>query len=263
MAPPHDDHHRPLRAVDLMGVRVHLVDRPELMAQIIRAAETGQGGVICNVNIHAMNLAWMDREFRAILNQSDVVFVDGWGVLLGAKLAGLRLSERMTPADWMDELFEICVARGWAVFYVGGTEEVGTAFESYLARQHPRLRLAGRHHGFFPHWGPEGDEVVAMINNSGAKILLVGMGMPLQEKWIWRNRHRLSPPVKIPIGGYPLIATGLLPRGPRWMTQHGLEWLFRLCVQPRHTWRRYLVGNPLFLIRMLRWRWLGAQPVDR
>jgi N-acetylglucosaminyldiphosphoundecaprenol N-acetyl-beta-D-mannosaminyltransferase len=263
MTPSHQDSSCQFQAIDLAGVRIHLVDRAGLLAQIARAVETGRGGLINNVNINAMNLAWVDWEFRAILNHSDLVFVDGYGVILGARAVGIRLSERLTFADWMDELFELCVSRGWTVFYVGDTEEVGKAFESYLTNNHLGLRVAGRHHGFFDHTSPESDALVTMINDSGADILVVGMGMPLQEKWIWCNRHRLRPPVKLTSGGYTRIATGILPRGPRWMTDHGLEWLYRLCIQPRHTWRRYLIGNPLFFIRILRWRWLCARPSDQ
>lgn len=234
----------------LMGVRIDSVRRSELLARIVSAVELGSGGTFSNVNVHALNIAWTDAEFRSILNRSDLVFVDGFGALLGARLSRIPIGERLTPADWIDELFDICVQRRWGIFWLGDTEQVGADFERELASRHPMCLLAGRYHGFFEKTGAANDAVVNMINQSGARIVLVGMGMPLQEKWISANRHRLQAPVHLSVGGLARIYTGAIPRGPRWMTDNGLEWLFRLAMQPRHTWRRYVIGNPLFLTRL-------------
>ncbi len=237
----------------LLGVRVHVVDRDDVLAAIGRAIETSHRPVLVNnVNVHAMNVAWRDREFRDILNASDLVFVDGFGVRLGAFLAGLRLGARLTPADWIDDLLRLCGERTWPLYWLGDTDEVGADFAHAISRRHPACRLAGRHHGFFAKQGPASDRVVEEINASGAKILLVGMSMPIQEKWVWANRGRLNPAVCLAVGGLARIYTGHIRRGPRWMTDRGLEWLYRFAVQPRYTWRRYLLGNPLFLWRVLR-----------
>lgn len=247
-------------AVELAGVRIHVVDRTGVLAALTSAAERGSGGNINNVNVHAMNTAWSDPHFRHILNNADLVFVDGFGVQLGARLASIRLGARLTPADWIDDMLKICVERGWSVFWLGDTDEVGEEFEQRLKARHPGLRFAGRHHGFFAKQGPESERVVEQINASGATILMVGMSMPIQEKWIWANRDRLRPAVRLSLGGLARIVTGHIRRGPPWMTQNGLEWLYRLCVQPGYTWRRYLIGNPLFLLRVMGWRWLGMGP---
>lgn len=247
-------------AVELVGVRVNLVDRAGVLAHAVAAIESGGGGNINNVNVHAMNTAWRDPTFRDILNASDLVFVDGAGVRVGARLIGQELGERLTPADWIDELLDICARRNWPVFWLGDTDEVGEAFERCLKTRHPRLRFAGRHHGFFAKEGPESDAVVARINASGAKLLMVGMSMPIQEKWVWANRDLLLPPVRLTLGGLARIMTGHIRRGPRWVTDNGMEWLYRLGVQPRYTWRRYLIGNPLFMLRIVGWRLFRWQP---
>lgn len=235
----------------LLGVRVDAVYRADLMDRITHAAETGNGGLITNVNVHAMNIAWKDREFRSILNGSDLVFVDGAGVRLAAQLSSVQVGERLTAADWIDEVFEICAQREWPIFWLGDTDKVGAEFESELARRQPKCPFAGRHHGFFAKSGAENDAVVDLINRSGARILLVGMSMPLQEKWIWANRHRLQVPVMLTVGGLARVYIGDIRRGPRWMTDNGLEWLFRLVMQPQYTWRRYVIGNPLFMLRVI------------
>lgn len=245
--------------VELLGVRVDVVGKQGLLTHIARAVETGRGSLIANVNIHAMNLAFVDSGFRTILNSSDLVFVDGYGVILGARLAGLRLGERLTFMDWMDDLFRLCALRQWPVFALGDTEEVGAAFERRLAERHPGCPFAGHHHGFFDTHGSEGDAVVSKINASGAAVLLVGMGMPVQEKWLWANRDSLTVPVRLTSGAFYRFYTGITPRGPERMTQHGLEWLHRLSLEPKTLWRRYLVGNPLFLMRVGLERLKGRQ----
>ncbi len=250
-------------AVEMLGVKFHVVDRAGLLDAIARAVETGRGGIINNVNVHAMNLAYCDAELREILNASDLVFVDGAGILLGAAIAGIRVTERLTPADWVDDLFALCAARGWPVFHVGDIAEVGEDFRLELTRRHPSCRLVGCHHGYFQKTGPESDAVVAAINASGAKVLLVGMSMPIQEKWVWANRHRLKPPVILAVGALARTYTGHIRRGPPWMTRSGLEWLYRLTVQPGYTWRRYLIGNPLFLWRVLSNRLGLGAPLPR
>ncbi len=97
-------------AIEILGVKIHVVDRCGLLDAISRAAETGCGGIINNVNVHAMNLAYCDAELREILNGSDLVFVDGAGILLGAAIAGVKVSERLTPADWVHDPFTLCGA---------------------------------------------------------------------------------------------------------------------------------------------------------
>lgn len=240
-----------LAPVQLLGVNIHPVNQAALLAALDGAARTAQPGLFANVNVHAMNLACQDPEFRAILNSAQLVFVDGFGVSLGAKLAGVAVGERLTPADWIDVWLAHCAEHQWSVFWLGDTEAVGADFERNLRQRHPQCRLVGRHHGFFAKTGPESAAVVAQINASGAQVLLVGMSMPIQEKWLWAHRMELQPAVRLAVGGLARIYTGHIRRGPKWMTDYGLEWLFRLAMQPRYTWRRYLIGNPLFIFRVM------------
>jgi N-acetylglucosaminyldiphosphoundecaprenol N-acetyl-beta-D-mannosaminyltransferase len=235
---------------NLLNVRIHNVCRADVIAWINAAARGKVGGNICNVNVHAMNTACKDEEFRHVLNGADLVFVDGAGVKLGARLAGIKVGARLTPADWVDELLTMCGKENWPIFWLGDTDDVGADFEHAVRRRHPQCPFAGRHHGFFAKSGSASDSVVDLINRSGARILMVGMSMPIQEKWIWSNRERLAPPVRLALGGLARIYTGHIRRGPPWMTNNGFEWLYRLFVQPGYTWQRYLIGNPLFLARV-------------
>jgi len=243
----------------LLGVRFHRVDRRGLLDFVAQRSRQG-GGVVANLNIHAMNLAWRDARYRQILNTADLVFIDGAGVMLGARVAGVATGERLTPADWIEDLLRICSTEQFGVYWLGDTDEVGSAFERKARAAFPALQFAGRHHGFFDHFGAEGEAVAEKIRQSGARVILVGMSMPLQEKWIARHQGALGETLCLAVGGLARIYTGNIRRGPRWMTDHGLEWLYRMAMQPRYTWRRYLLGNPLFLARVLLVRFRLLRP---
>lgn len=131
-----------------MGVRVDAVRRAELLARIVSAIELGSGGMISNVNVHALNITWTDAEFRSILNHSDLVFVDGFGAQLGARPGRVPIGERLTPADWIDELFDICAQRGWSIFWLGTPSKLERTLSVNLRADTPTCLLAGRHHGF-------------------------------------------------------------------------------------------------------------------
>ena len=234
---------------EILGLRVHNIDREGLFTAIADAIRTGEGGLINDVNVHAANLAQSDPEFKAIINGSDVVFVDGVGIMLGAKMLGIELGDRLTYADWMDELFERSANHGWSLFFLGDVDEIGEQFANELAEQHPECNFLGSHNGFFNREGAENDAVIDFINTAAPDILLVGMSMPIQEKWVWANRDKLNAKVFLTCGGFPRVYIGDIPRGPKWMTDNGLEWLYRLCMQPA-VWRRYVLGNPLFLWRV-------------
>lgn len=249
-----------LERVTLAHLKLHRVSRASLLDVLGEMVHSRQSAIVTNINVHAFNTAWQDLAFRRVINESELVFVDGFGITLGGRIAGIDTGERLTPADWIDDFLLRCRREAWPVFWLGDTDEVGEAFERHLATKHPDLILAGRHHGFFEKTGSESADVVSKINHSGARVLMVGMSMPIQEKWLAAHRAQLRPLLAISLGGLARIKTGHIRRGPRWMTDHGLEWLYRLCVQPAYTWRRYLIGNPLFLARVIGFRFLGLKP---
>jgi N-acetylglucosaminyldiphosphoundecaprenol N-acetyl-beta-D-mannosaminyltransferase len=109
-------------------------------------------------------------------------------------------------------------------------------------------------HGFFQKSGPENEQVIVAINTFKPHLLIVGFGMPLQEAWIQANMNQIDARVIMPLGACLDFYTGRVPRGPAWLTNHGFEWLARLLTEPRRLWKRYLIGNPLFLYRVLKQR---------
>lgn len=243
--------------VSLLGIPIHPVSPAQLVAAAVAFGRGDRLRRVYNVNAHAMNLAADDPGFAAALRGADLVFCDGFGVKWGARLAGLEITHRMTPPDWVDAFAAATASASQKVYALGDEDGIAAAFQAELAARHPGYLAAGAHHGFFAKQGPENDAVIAAINDSGATHLLVGFGMPLQERWIEQNAARLAVRVAIPVGALFRWITGHEARAPRWMTGHGLEWVARLARHPVRHFRRYVIGNPRFLARVLRARLAG------
>ena len=256
MEPPVGDSSR---RVDVLGVGVDEISVPALHAEVERLARGRRRGLVLNANAHLLNLAYHDAELRAFLNGADVVACDGAGVALAARLLAGRSLTRITYADWMPLLADFAAERGLSVYFLGARPGVAERAARRLRERVPDLRVVGTHHGFFDRRrvGQENEAVVEGINALAPDLLVVGLGMPLQERWLMENRSRLDFGVALTGGAAFDYVSGELRRGPRLLTQHGFEWVARLIVEPRRLWRRYLLGNPLFVWRVLRQSVLG------
>ncbi|MCA1847700.1 MAG: WecB/TagA/CpsF family glycosyltransferase [Actinobacteria bacterium] len=243
--------------VDVLGVGVDPLTVGELHAEIEHLVRSGERGLVLNVNAHCLNLCYEDPKLRDFMNGARVVFCDGAGVMLAASILGRRIPERITYADWIWQLADLAAARGFSLYLLGARPGVAQEAARRLKERYPDLEVAGVHHGYFER-GAGSAAVVEEINAAAPDILLVGLGMPLQERWLMENWQRLDVRVALTGGAVFNYASGRLRRGPRFLRDNGFEWLARLLAEPRRLWRRYLVGNPLFLLRILRQR-LGAR----
>ena len=238
------------RAV-FLGVGISRVDRADVIRFVIESGKHRRKAVIDNVNVHAMNLARTNPRFAAALDEADVVFCDGYGVKVAAKLAGVHLGERMTPPDWIDTLFATCARERLSLFFLGDEEPVVAAVAAEVARRHRGARIAGWHHGFFDLEGEGNRRVLEMINAAAADIIVTGMGMPRQEIWAHDNVGALDRGVIIAAGGLFRMYLGLVRRCPRWLSRLCLEWAWRLAQEPRRLFARYARGNAAFLARIV------------
>lgn len=244
----------PVSCITLLGVRIHALTLTGLLGQMEQAIQSGRKLSVMNVNIHAMNLAHDSAAFRSALNRADLVFCDGFGVLWGARMLGERLPERFTPPDWIPLLGEGCRRLGRSLYFLGARPGVAEKAARRLQEAIPGLEIAGNHHGYFDRrpGSRENEAVLAQVQAARPDYLLVGFGMPAQELWVDENRPRLAAGVTLTVGAAFDYLAGESHRPPQWMTDRGLEWLGRLFYEPRRLWRRYLLGNPVFLYRILR-----------
>jgi N-acetylglucosaminyldiphosphoundecaprenol N-acetyl-beta-D-mannosaminyltransferase len=220
-----------------------------LLENVIRGGG-GEAQSVFFVNAHTLNLAYGNPAYRDILNGGDFVFADGTGVRWAARRQGIKLAENLVGTDFVPALFTETAGRGYSYFMLGGDEGTVAKAAGYAQEKFPGWRLAGIHHGFLT------DEklsaaAVEQINAARPSVLLVGMGNPLQEHWITANRPRLAVPVCLGIGGLFDYWAGNVSRAPRWLRRLGHEWIWRLGQQPCQKAKRYLIGNPLFLWRIV------------
>lgn len=246
----------PRRDVTLLGVRFHRLTKGEALNEMEGAFGRGEARRIYIVNAHTLNLSWTSPDYRAVLNRADLLLNDGSGVQIVSRMEGRPFPDNLVGTDLVPLLCERAASAGVSVFLLGGAPGVAERAAETLKRMIPRLKMAGTHHGYFT---PEGEYAVReQINASDAGILLVAFGNPLQETWIHRNADRLRCDLCLGIGGLVDHLGGRLQRAPRWVRGAGIEWVHILLKQP-HKWRRYLIGNPLFLWRALQCR-LGMGP---
>lgn len=230
----------------IVGVPVHPIGLQTLLRLIGQTIGKHQQATVMYANAYAVNLAQREPAFRKALHQATIVFCDGYGVWLAAQLLGTPLPERLTPPDWIMQLAKNANEHQYRLFLLGAKPGVAAAAAQTLHFHFPQLEITSQHGYFDPH-GAENDAVIEKINRAAPDILLVGMGMPRQEIWIQENLHRHSVPIVIAVGALFDYLAGHLKRGPRWLTDSGGEWLSRLYSEPRRLWRRYLLGNPIFL----------------
>lgn len=245
---------RPEERIEVLGVGVDPLTVDDLNAKIGREIRAGGHALVLNANVHCLNLAYKDYALRSFLNGAEVVFCDGSGVMLAARLLGRRIPERITYADWAWRLADYAASEGLTLYLLGARPGVAKKAAENLKERHPDLRIPGIHHGHFDLStdSPENETVIEKINAVAPDILLVGFGMPIQERWLMENWSRIDARVALTGGAVFDYISGELRRGPRILTDNGFEWLARLLVEPRRLWQRYILGNPVFLWRVIR-----------
>lgn len=250
---------QPPKPVELLRLHVHPLRRRELLALLeVWGSPPGSDSPrrMYYTNAHVFNLAQQDEAFRDSLNGADLLICEGWGGRIGGVIAGARLPEQLATMDWMDQYLARLAAKSASVFLLGDEPGVARACGEQMVRRHPDLRIAGSQHGFFDK-GPVGSSaVIDQVNASGADVLFVGLGSPLQELWIDQHLDRLSPSLVLALGAMFRWYSGVEQRAPSWMRRIHLEWLHRLAHHPWRHFRRYVIGNPLFLVRCARQRLL-------
>ena len=212
------------------------------------------------VNAHCLNVAARDPIYRWALARADYLLPDGAGMQLAARMRGARFVANLNGTDLFTPLCRAAAERGLSIYFLGSAEGVARGAADKAQELAPGLAIAGARNGYFA--GQEEDEVIADINATGARIVLVAMGVPKQDIWIARNRHRLDADLVLGVGAQFDFWSGRVPRAPAFMREAGLEWLMRLVVEPKRMARRYLVGNFEFMFGAMFGRKVGHLPED-
>ena len=242
----------PVARSRIFDIPVELAPPDDLLRRITGWVRSGDSArPVMYVNAHVLNQSLAQPALRRALNEADLVYCDGYGVRLAAKALEVQTPHRMTGADWIWDLAALCEAAGLSVYLLGSEPGYASEASDRLLARHPRLQIAGSHHGYFEVGSPHDERVVEEINACRPDILLVGMGTPKQELWVQRNAGRVDAGVLWTVGALFDYVSGRTPRAPGWLADNGLEWIFRLAVEPKRMWRRYLLGNPVFVSRVM------------
>jgi N-acetylglucosaminyldiphosphoundecaprenol N-acetyl-beta-D-mannosaminyltransferase len=249
--------------VKLLGVEVDALTMDDLHALIAQAVAGNERWIVANHNTHSVYLWHHDSRMRVFYQRAHRVHVDGMPLILLAKFLGLplRREHRVTYADWVRPLMTEAGRRGFRIFYVGSRPGVAQRGAAVLQAEFPDLRIE-THHGYFDtaSGSRENAEVLAAIRRFRPDILMAGMGMPRQEHWILDNLHDIDAHAILTAGACMDYVAGIVPTPPRWMGRIGLEWLYRLGMEPSRLWRRYLL-EPWFVLGLFAqdlWRKRGG-----
>ena len=242
---------RPRPAAQLFDIPIDLAHPAELLRTITTWAADGQTRKVMYVNAHVVNQSRVTPGLAEALRRADLVYCDGYGVRLAARVMNRPMPHRMTGADWIWGLARLCEVAGHPLYLVGSEPPLAREAAGRLKQFYPQLDVAGTHHGFFDLDSPHNERVLEHIAGHRPRIVLVGMGTPKQELWVDRYADRLDGAVVWTVGSLFDYVSGHMPRAPRWLADNGLEWIFRLAIEPQRMWRRYLLGNPAFLHRVL------------
>lgn len=236
--------------VHLLSRRITCMPVPAVVEAIYTACIQGRKITVANYNVHSFNLSMLLPWFYNFLQSAEITHCDSTGILKALEFMGLKLplQYRASYTALMPALLERCNKQGLSIFLLGSKPECLEAAFDKIRKEYPNIRLDG-HHGYFDIENPEQNEaVIQKINHANPNILVVGMGMPLQENWIRLHRSRLK--VNVIMAGGAVIdrLAGIVSDCPAFLSEWGLEWLYRLCREPKRLAVRYLLGNPAFVL---------------
>ncbi|MGO1057749.1 WecB/TagA/CpsF family glycosyltransferase [Planococcus sp. FY231025] len=233
---------------NLGNVKISAVDKPLLLDELVDRLERNMKARVYFINAHCFNIAQQDPTYRQLVNEAEYVLNDGIGIELGAKLFGIQLKENLNGTDFTPEVMAAAGRMGKSVYLLGGKPGVAEKAGANIRRHNPGLRIAGSSDGYFD----DSAAIVAEINKARPDLLLVGLGVPLQEKWIAEHFASLDATLFMAVGAFLDFTSGSIKRAPPIFRNLRAEWLFRLLIEPKRMWKRYLVGNFVFFFHVFR-----------
>lgn len=251
--------------ISILDVRIDNVPMQTAIDQIVSMLDGHRAQHGCFINPHNINLTIRMSEYKKVLAEADLVLADGYGTLLAGKILRRPLCQNLCGTDLFPRLCDELSGTGKSIYLLGSEPGAAERVAEWVRHHYPGVIVKGCGHGFFT---PEEEpETVRRIAEAEADLLIVAMGVPMQELFIARNLDALNVKVAIGFGALFDYFAGRIPRAPQWLRDIGMEWLYRLVQEPRRMWRRYLIGNGLFLARVCHERlrpsaWTQSQGTD-
>lgn len=248
----------------LLGMPFDALTSEETLSRALDAMRTGSPVQHVAINVAKFVKARRDAELRRDIMDSDIVGVDGMGILWAARALGVAVPERVAGIDLMEKLLAACAAQGFRPYFLGATQQVLDHSLAIARGRWPGLVFAGARNGYFA--AEEENAVVSAIRESGADCLFIAMPTPQKERFLHRHKHALGVPFIMGVGGSFDVLAGKVERAPPAMRRAGLEWLYRVYQEPRRMWWRYASTNAVFaglIGKALMQRALAARTPER
>ena len=246
--------------VRLFGLKLRNVGLTQAADHVVSAGRRGERATVFFVNAHCVNVAARDAAYLLSLEQATWLFADGSGMAKAARAAGTPLVDNVNGTDLFPLVCERAARQGVKLAFVGARPGVAAKCARNMAQINPGLEVVYTHDGYFR--PADEPQMLRELNASGAQIVFVARGVPLQERWLTDVAQSLTVPVRLAVGALFDFYSGEMTRAPLFIRKLGLEWLFRLMLEPRRLFMRYVIGNPIFLIRMWRLRARGVSALQ-
>ena len=235
--------------IEILGVPIVRLSQEEALERLVRLHDEAEPSLVAYANAHTLNIASRDPGYREVLRSAAIVMNDGSGVGIAARLWGRPFPANLNGTDMNPRILALAAERGWPVYLLGARPGVADAAAGKLTETISGLKIVGVRDGYFSR--DQEADVAAEIRISGARLVMVAMGNPLQEEWLARNLQATGAGLGVGVGAFFDFTAGSVRRAPSWMNRWGIEWVWRLAQEPGRLWRRYVLGNPLFLVRVL------------
>ena len=243
--------HLQKKKVQVVSLAIDVCNYESAIERIAQIARTERGGYVCFSTVHMVMESFDDPEYAAKVNNADMIVPDGMPLVWMQKLQGAKNADRVRANTIMAKLFEYAEKNDLSVGFYGGRQEVLDEIKIKAEKEYPKLKIAYIYSPpFRPLTAEEDVQITAEINAKKPDILFTGLGCPKQERWMAEHKEKVSC-VMLGVGASFDFYAGNVRECPEWLSNIGLEWLFRLTQEPRRLWRRYLILNPRFILQAL------------
>jgi N-acetylglucosaminyldiphosphoundecaprenol N-acetyl-beta-D-mannosaminyltransferase len=239
--------------LEILQVEVGKVDYSDILKSIKKTYTEEKQIILTGANVNTINLALKNLKYGELLSNFDIIHPDGIGLFLASKfLYGKNgFKKRITGSDFYIELIKESLKNNWSFFIFGDKCET----LNKISKVNPRLNIRGLCNGF----NFNNDELIKNVNTSQPDILIVGIGSPQQEEWIIDNKNNIPTKIIIAVGDGIKVFAGNKKRGPKIFQKIGLEWFIRFLYEPKRLWKRYFIGIPLFIFRIIKFKFMNTK----
>jgi N-acetylglucosaminyldiphosphoundecaprenol N-acetyl-beta-D-mannosaminyltransferase len=254
----------------ILRTRINVTSYGDACDRIEQWVSLRRSCYVVAANVHVVMTAYWDARYQQVLAQAALVTPDGMPLVMGLRLLGIPGQGRVYGPDLMLAWCQRAAHLGLPIYLYGGTDAMLEQMVVYLQDQFPGLPIAGTYAPpFRPQTAVEAAADADRINQSGARVVFVGLGCPKQEQWMYAQQGQVNA-VMVGVGAAFSFFSGEVSQAPRWMMGLGMEWLYRLCQEPGRLWKRYLINNPMFvllfgaqLVWYQLWDKVGHRPVNK